>query len=131
MCIILDKPEPVDAATDLDMKHANVTTSPVLIGTNLAMSLVPVLTLYAVPSVNLPATKLLSPFALIDALNEKHSITTSLVRALESVPPSIASSSSDEQNAEHDDDEQDDGDRKYFRRCRHPTTLLNRIRTKH
>ena len=71
------------------------------------------------------------PFALIDALNEKHSITTSLVRALESVPPSIASSSSDEQNAEHDDDEQDDGDRKYFRRRRHPTMLLNRIRTKH
>ena len=51
-----------------------------------------------------------SPFALIDALNEKHSITASLVCALQSVPPSIASSSSDDQNADHDDDQHDDGD---------------------
>ena len=50
------------------------------------------------------------PFA-VDALNEKHSITTSLVRTLESVPPSIASSSSDEQNDErNDDNNEQDGD---------------------
>ena len=56
------------------------------------------------------------PFALIDALNEKQSITTSLVRALESVPPSIASSSSDDQNADHNDDQPDDADTEHFRR---------------
>ena len=49
------------------------------------------------------------PFAVIDALNEKESITTSLVRALESVPPSIASSSDDE-TSHHNDEQEDDGD---------------------
>ena len=44
------------------------------------------------------------PFALIDALNEKQSITTSLMRALESVPPSIASSTSDDEDADQPDD---------------------------
>ena len=49
------------------------------------------------------------PFAVIDALNEKQSITTSLVHALESVPPSIASSSDDE-TSHHNDKQEGDGD---------------------
>ena len=65
-----------------------------------------VLTLYIVPSAGHKANH--CPFAIIDALNEKHSITTSLVHALEFVPPSIASSSSYKQDDKHDDNEQDD-----------------------
>lgn len=58
VCTILDNPEPADSVTALDMKHANVITSPALIVMNLATLPLPVPILCAVQSANLPATKL-------------------------------------------------------------------------